>query len=29
MAKPTLRLAREVHLYRIGKVDRLAQRTSG
>ncbi|WP_417719497.1 YrhK family protein [Salipiger sp.] len=26
MAKPTLRLAREIKLYRMGKLDRLAER---
>lgn len=29
MAKPTLRLLREVQLYRMGKIDRLAQRETG
>ncbi|SNR24870.1 YrhK family protein [Puniceibacterium sediminis] len=27
MAKPTLRLLRELHLYRMGKLDTLAKRT--
>ncbi|SFB01273.1 YrhK-like protein [Poseidonocella pacifica] len=29
MAKPTIRLAREVHLWRMGEIDRLAEREQG
>ncbi|MCR8547959.1 YrhK family protein [Salipiger sp. P9] len=29
MAKPTLRLSREIKLYRMGRLDRLAQRAEG